>query len=147
MNTYKHTWINDLLHTYDIRHYINLDIFEKRPHSLKKICTVLKISLFCLLVNESSPHNSKCASIMWIKCNANSSFVIEIRDFATFYRQKKIHSFTHPCLRSTFIFIYTCTFIYLKIVQIKRWSCQCSMTFVLNSKNNIYIVWFKKNFF
>lgn len=43
---------------------INLDIFEKRPHSLKKICTVLKIPLFCLLVNESSPHNSKCASIM-----------------------------------------------------------------------------------
>lgn len=55
----------------------------------------------------------------------------------TFFRQKKFHSFTHPCLRNTFIFIYTCTFIYLEIVQIKRWSCQCSMTFVLNSKNNI----------
>lgn len=133
--------------THNVYYIMNLNIFVKRPHSLKKICTVLKISLFCLLVNESSPHNSKCASIMWIKCNANSSFVIEIRDFATFYRQKKIHSFTHPCLRSTFIFIYTCTFIYLEIVQIKRWSCQCSMTFVLNSKNNIYIVWFKKNFF
>lgn len=50
--------------THNVYYIINLTIFVKRPHSLKKICTVLKISLFCLRVNESSPHNSKCASIM-----------------------------------------------------------------------------------
>lgn len=49
MNKQSTTYIHDT------RHYINLDIFEKRPHSLKKICTILKFSEFCVFVKESSP--------------------------------------------------------------------------------------------